>query len=53
MSLSALSITFHVLSAAILSLWAVQSTVQKGGTKGLFLCGVALALLGSGITASF
>lgn len=49
MDITTLSITFHVLAGAILALWAVQSTVEKSGTKGLFLAGVALSALGFGL----
>jgi hypothetical protein len=49
MHISTLSMTFHVLACAVLALWAVQSTIDKSGTKGLFLAGLALSALGFGL----
>jgi len=49
MDIRTVSIAFHLLAASILALWAVQSTLEKSGTKGLFLAGVALSMLGFGL----
>lgn len=53
MDIGTTSIVFHSLSAAILALWAVQSTIEKSGTKGLFLAGMAMSMLGFGMPLAF
>jgi len=53
MDVQTLPTVFHSLAAAILLLWAVQSSIDGAGTKGTLVAGMAMLMLAFGLPLAF